>query len=107
MFVKSLSSLSITSNNSVTLVRERTIPTERPPPVCEASAIFCGCRGVVRLSDPYCRNLDFLDRSRYFFFQVAHCTHEAEWTPFQTHYFSDNEIAPGIEPGPLMCSREL
>jgi hypothetical protein len=25
--------------------------------------------------------------------------HEAEWTPFQTHYFSENLIAPGIEPG--------
>jgi hypothetical protein len=29
------------------------------------------------------------------------CTHEAEWTPFQTHYFSENLVAPGIEPGPL------
>jgi len=28
--------------NSVALVRERTIPTERPPPVGEASANFCG-----------------------------------------------------------------
>jgi len=28
--------------NSVTLVRERTIPTERPPPVGEVSANFCG-----------------------------------------------------------------
>jgi len=27
--------------NSVTLVRERTIPTERPPPVGEVSANFC------------------------------------------------------------------
>jgi hypothetical protein len=23
----------------------------------------------------------------------------AEWTPFQTHYFSENLVAPGIEPG--------
>jgi hypothetical protein len=23
------------------------------------------------------------------------------WTPFQTHYFSENPVAPGIEPGPL------
>ena len=29
-------------NNSVALVRERTIPTERPPPVGEVSAKFCG-----------------------------------------------------------------
>jgi hypothetical protein len=28
--------------NSVALVRERTIPTERPPPVGEGSANFCG-----------------------------------------------------------------
>jgi hypothetical protein len=28
--------------NSVSLVRERTIPTERPPPVGEVSANFCG-----------------------------------------------------------------
>jgi hypothetical protein len=25
--------------------------------------------------------------------------HEAEWTPFQNHDFSENLIAPGIEPG--------
>ena len=28
--------------NSVALVRERTIPTERPPPVGEVNANFCG-----------------------------------------------------------------
>ena len=28
--------------NSVALVRERTIPTERPPPVDEVSTNFCG-----------------------------------------------------------------
>ena len=28
--------------NSVALVRERTIPTERPPPVGEVSVLFCG-----------------------------------------------------------------
>jgi hypothetical protein len=26
---------------------------------------------------------------------------EAEWTTFQAHYFSENLVAPGIEPGPL------
>jgi hypothetical protein len=26
-------------------------------------------------------------------------THEAEWTSFQTHYFSENLVASGIEPG--------
>jgi hypothetical protein len=42
---------------------------------------------VVSVTDPYGRILDFLDRSRYFSFkQLLSCTHEAEWTPFQTHY---------------------
>jgi hypothetical protein len=31
-----------TKLNSMALVRERTIPTERPPPVGEVSANFCG-----------------------------------------------------------------
>jgi hypothetical protein len=39
---------------------------------------------VVSVTDPYGRILGFLDRSRYFSIK---CTHEAEWTPFQTHYF--------------------
>jgi hypothetical protein len=70
-------------------VRERTIPTERPPLVGEVIAKFAdkGCH-VVGVTDPYGRILDFLDRSRYFSIkQLLSCTHEAEWTPFQTHYF--------------------
>jgi hypothetical protein len=53
----------------MTLVRERTIPTERPPLVGELSANR-GCH-VVSVTDSYCRILGFIDRSRYFFFQVA------------------------------------
>jgi hypothetical protein len=45
-------------------------------------------------------NLGFLDRSLYYFFQVApQLSSEAEWTTFQTHCFSENLEAPGIEPG--------
>jgi hypothetical protein len=33
--------------------------------------------------------------------ESINCTHEAEWTPFQIHCFSENLAAPGIEPGPL------
>jgi hypothetical protein len=88
----------------VALVQERTIPTERPPFIGEFSANFCeyrGCR-VVITAESYGRNLRFLDQSCYFFFQIAlNCTHEAEWTPFQTHYFSGNLVVPGIEPEPL------
>jgi hypothetical protein len=57
-----------------------------------------GCH-MVSLTDPYGHILDFLDRSRYFSFQVVlSCTREAELTPF---YYSENLVAPGIEPGPL------
>jgi hypothetical protein len=34
--------------------------------------------------------------------QLFNYTHEAEWTPFQTYYFSENVVAPEIEPGPLV-----
>jgi hypothetical protein len=59
--------------NSVTLVRERTIPTERSPLVGEVSAKLLrieGCR-VVSAADLYGHNLGFLDRSHYCLFQVA------------------------------------
>jgi hypothetical protein len=56
---------------------------------------------VVSVTDPYGRILGFIDRGRYFSIKsLLRCTHEAEWTPFQTHYFSGNLVVPGIEPGP-------
>jgi hypothetical protein len=63
----------VEKKNSVALVRERTIPTERPPLVGEVSAkpfADRGCR-VVSAADPHGRILGFLGRSRYYFFQVA------------------------------------
>jgi hypothetical protein len=58
-----------------------------------------GCH-VISVTDPYGRILGFLDRSRYFSIKyLLSCTHEAEWTPFQTHYFFFL-VVPGIEPGP-------
>ena len=56
--------------NSVALVRERTIPTERPPSVGEVSANFCGCGLVVRVSDYRYRGLGF-DSRRYQIFRVV------------------------------------
>jgi hypothetical protein len=57
---------------------------------------------MVSVTDSYGRILGFLDRSHYFSIkQLLNCTHEAEWTPFQTHYFSENLVASGIEPWPL------
>jgi hypothetical protein len=41
------------------------------------------------------------------FKQLLNCTHEAEWTTFQTHYFSENLVAPEIEPDDWICSQEL
>jgi hypothetical protein len=65
-----------------------------------------GCH-VVRVTDPYGCILDFLDRSRYFSIKLLFsCTHEAEWTPFQTHYLfsffflSESLVVSGIDPGP-------
>ena len=52
--------------NSVALVRERTIPTERPPPVGEVSANLCGKRGVA-----WSAQLCFLDLEPLLFIQVA------------------------------------
>jgi hypothetical protein len=50
------------------LVREGTIPTERPPLVGEVIANFFADRGyhMVSVKDPYGRILGFLNRSRYF-----------------------------------------
>jgi hypothetical protein len=56
---------------------------------------------MVSVTDSYRCILGFLDQSRYFFFQqLLNCTREAEWTPFQTHYFSEDLVAAGIELGP-------
>jgi hypothetical protein len=52
-----------------------------------------GCH-VVSVTDPYGRILGILNRSRYFFKQLLSCTHEAEWTSFQTYYFSENLVVP-------------
>jgi hypothetical protein len=52
-----------------------------------------GCHVVsVTSLRPYCQ---------FSFKLLLNCTHEAEWTPFLTHYFSENLVAPGVEPGPL------
>jgi hypothetical protein len=54
-------------------VGKRTIPAERPPFVSEVRANFFTARGchVVSVTNPYGRILGFLDRSRYYCFQVA------------------------------------
>jgi hypothetical protein len=65
-----------------------------------------GCH-VVSVTDPYGRILGFLDRSRYFSIKwLLSCTHEAEWTPFQTpllFFLYCRESNPGLR----ICSQEL
>jgi hypothetical protein len=56
---------------------------------------------MVSAMDTHSHILAFLDRSRHFSFKYPlSCTHEAEWTLFQTHH-SENLVAPGIKPEPL------
>jgi hypothetical protein len=57
---------------------------------------------MVSVTDSYSSNLGFLYRNHYFSSkQLLNCTYEAEWIQFHTHYFSENLVAPGIEPVPL------
>jgi hypothetical protein len=57
---------------------------------------------VISVTDPYRLILGFLECGRYFLFQIGPQLYsEAEWTPFQTHYFSENLVASGFEPGSL------
>jgi hypothetical protein len=61
-----------------------------------------GCRAVSAADSlwPY----SWLSRpGPYFFFQVATQLYTLGWVdPFQTHYFSENVVAPGIQPRPLV-----
>jgi hypothetical protein len=80
------------------LVRKRTIPTERPPLVGEVSANFSGervSRGQ-RNESPRPLISIFLTGAATFLSIILNYPHEAQWTAFQTHYFSDNLVAPGI-----------
>jgi hypothetical protein len=73
--------ISLTSKlNSLARVPERTIPTETLPLVGEVSAKFAD-RGwnVFSVTDPYGRIFGFLDRSRYFFLQVAPKSYSRGW----------------------------
>jgi hypothetical protein len=69
-----------TTTNSVVLVRERTIPTERSPLFGEVSSNFwgTGCL-VVSATYPQGHIIGFLDRSLYPFFQVAPHLYSQGW----------------------------
>jgi hypothetical protein len=73
------------------------------PSDCRLSARLVptfGDRGcpVISATDPYDHILDFQTGAATFSNKLLlNCAHEAEWTPFQTQYFSENLVAPGIE----------
>jgi hypothetical protein len=82
------------------VVCKRTIPTGWPPLVGEVSANFSGqrvSRGQ-RNGSPRPLISDFQTRHAISL-KYLNYPHEAEWNPFQTHYFSENLVAPGIETG--------
>jgi hypothetical protein len=55
---------------------------------------------VVSATDHSVVNSVFLTGAATFSFKyLLNYPHEAEWTPFQTHYFTENLVAPKIEPG--------
>jgi hypothetical protein len=65
--------------NSVAWARERTIPRDRRLSAKLALTFaYRGCH-VVSVMDPYGRILGFLDRSRYFFFQLAPQLYSRGW----------------------------
>jgi hypothetical protein len=66
--------------NSAAWVYERTIPTEGPPIVGEGSAKFEDRKcHVISVTDSYCIILEFLDPSRFVFFQVAPQLYSRGW----------------------------
>jgi hypothetical protein len=67
--------------NFVALVRERTIPTERPPLVGEVNANFLRIEGVAWSAQriPTVVNRSFLDRSCYFSFQIDPQLYSRGW----------------------------
>jgi hypothetical protein len=86
----------IINNNSVVLVPALTILTKRPPLVGKVSDNFCGQRVLHGQHSRFLQLYSISVSSK----ELLNCTHEAEWTLFQTLYFSQNLVVPGIKPRP-------
>jgi hypothetical protein len=57
---------------------------------------------VVSVTDPYGRILAFLEEELLFLPSSSSVVlTRLEWTPFHTHYVSENLVASGIKYGPL------
>jgi hypothetical protein len=81
------------------LVRKLTIPTERPPLVSEDSTNFCGWRVSRGQRNETLRPLISafkIGAAIFSFTYLLNNPHEGGCTPYHTHYFSENLVAPGI-----------
>jgi hypothetical protein len=86
-----------TKENSMLTVRMRTIPTEGPSRLAKPVPTFSRLSVLRGQRNGYLRPLMSHRPEPLLFLQVA--PHEADWTPFQTHFYSEHLVAPGIEPG--------
>jgi hypothetical protein len=86
------------------LVRKQTISNERPPWPPNLAPIFTDrlCF-VVSAMDPFRPLISVfqIGDATFSFKQLLTYPQEAEWTGLQTHHFSENLVAPGIEPRTL------
>jgi hypothetical protein len=89
--------------NSVALVRKRTIPTERPPPVGEVSANFLRIEGVAWSEQriPTTVNLGFLDPEPLLFqsSSSSFIIMRLSGSSSRPTTSKENLVAQGIEPG--------
>jgi hypothetical protein len=67
-------------------------------PLLRIDGVSRGQRGG---SLPAVFSVFYTGAATFSFKQLLNCTHEAEWTLFQTYYFSENLETTEIELGPL------
>jgi hypothetical protein len=97
----SLRLVSIKKLNSMVWVRERTIPTERPPLVGEVIADFCGQRVTRGQHDGSLRTYSRFSRQEpLLFYQVAPQLYSRGWVDPVPDPLLFLLVLPGIEPGP-------
>jgi hypothetical protein len=96
--------------SSVVLVRKWTTLAERPHMLAKLVPTFAGrgCRGV-SATNPHGHILGFLDRSRYYFFQVSPQLHSRSWVdPIPDPLLLRNAGSAGNRTRDLwICSQEF
>jgi hypothetical protein len=95
--------------NSVALVRDRNVPTKRPLFLAKLVPPFADREfRVVKATDPLCYVLGFESGVAAISSKsLLSWTHEAEWTSFQTHYFSENLLLQGTKPECTLLPRNI